>query len=192
MYPIKDMYEGPRYLLEKAKRDREILTRDLAHWDGKVVPDSVFNFSVTVYHVVDWVKAYKPALEQAAYEWLNSREELGVFRDLSNASKHVKLDLERPPYKKHPPVFDKAKLSATSETIVRAGGQKCRFKIQSKNGTRLAVEEWATRAVNAWDEFFVCNGLYAHCVTNASTRRPNCALPGASCARHFRLHGAAL
>lgn len=159
MHPLKDMYQGPRDLLEKAKRDRETLTRELANWDCKTVPDSVFNFSVTVYHVLDWVKSYHPALEEAAYKCLDSHEDLGVFRDLSNASKHVELDMESWAYKNHPPVLHGADSSATSETVVRAGGAKCRLKVQSNNGTRLAVEEWASRAVTTWEEFFACNRL---------------------------------
>jgi hypothetical protein len=154
MRPLERIYGGPKELLEKAKRDKAALFVALDDWDNTEIQDNLFNFSLSVYHIVDWIKEYHPDLKESVYDWLNTHEELRVFRDLGNASKHVSLELDRGPYKEHPPVVEEIEASARASDVIKGIGPKFRLKIQTEGGTRLTANEWADKAIAAWVEYF--------------------------------------
>ncbi len=126
-------------------------------WDEIRIQDNLFNFSVSVYHLVDWVKEYYPNLKDAVYDWLNTHEELRAFRDLANASKHVSLTVDKGPYENYPPVVEDVEASATSFDVAMLTGPPYRLKVQLENGARLTINELADKAIQAWDEFFNVN-----------------------------------
>jgi hypothetical protein len=77
-------YSTPRQILEKAKRDLQKLSEDTNI-------DSIFNFFVTAYHVVDYVKVLNtvPVDDiKALYEEPDFRK----CRYICNKSKHRTLD----------------------------------------------------------------------------------------------------
>lgn len=77
-------YSTPREILEKAKRDLQKLSQDIDI-------DNIFNFFVTAYHVVDYVKALDtvPADDIKA---LYKEPDFRKCRYICNKSKHRTLD----------------------------------------------------------------------------------------------------
>lgn len=77
-------------LLSKLDRDAKLLREG-------VTSDRFFNFVVTAYSLVDWVKN-DPAIPQPAKSDLKrfrSTKVIEICRDLANASKHFSLDPQR-------------------------------------------------------------------------------------------------
>lgn len=118
MQVLDTLFGGPGDLLRKAKRDKQKLIMALQQCDEVEVKEHLFNFAVTVYHIIDWLKAYHPELKKEPYEWLNSQEALQVCRDLCNASKHVVLDSNKGGYRGYPAVTEALDTSAIASTAV--------------------------------------------------------------------------
>jgi hypothetical protein len=79
--------KSPRDLFEKVKRDAQLLVQDLTS-------DKFFNFVVTGYSIIDWVKN-DPSISQpvkSAVINLYTDPWIKVCGDLANASKHFTLD----------------------------------------------------------------------------------------------------
>jgi hypothetical protein len=80
-------FQTPRDLLEKLKRDGDRLWSD-------VTPDNLFNYVVTAWSLIDWIKngpaVGDPVLESARKMLLDDPY-LQVCRDLTNHSKHFTL-----------------------------------------------------------------------------------------------------
>lgn len=121
----------------------------------------MFDFSVTAYHIVDWVKSFRPDLASAAYAVLDSTPALLVCRDLANANKHFRLDLKHKAYRDHPPTVSDVEYSAVPQVSARLAseGPQRRMKVQYMSGDRLRVEDVADEALRAWETFFGEHGL---------------------------------
>ncbi|MFH0342906.1 MAG: hypothetical protein ACHBNF_12420 [Chromatiales bacterium] len=184
MQLLDRLFGGPGDLLRKAKRDKQKLIMALQQCDEVEVKDHLFNFAVTVYHIIDWLKAYRPELGNEAYGWLNSQEALQVCRDLCNASKHVVLDSNKGGYRSYPAVTEALDTSAIASTTVASikGNDVCtgiakdaavpvtpardhspeydnhlpqwRLKVQLKSGQRVSADEIAERSIVVWEQFF--------------------------------------
>ena len=154
---LKCIYSGPVQVLEKAKRDRASLTEALDRGHESGVRESLFNFVVTTYHIVDWVKSYRADLKGEVYAHLNQCEALRACRDLCNASKHVQLSLEHRSYRERPPVVEDVAVSAatvattlvsvddplrglTENQAVPFPSPPWRLKVQLTSGRRLRAE----------------------------------------------------
>jgi len=169
------IYSGPTQLLEKAKRDGASLVRVLKTCEEREVRDALFNFAISAYHIWDWVKAYRPDLEQIVTSLLSTSEAIAACRDLSNASKHVTLSLDRGPYLKHPPVVEEVGISATARATISEvkdfirqldGEVKApidspswRLKIQLVSGRRIPAEELVVEVIDVWEQFFNEHGI---------------------------------
>src|SRR5262245_23187408 len=77
-----------RDLLDKLKRDADLL-------DEEVTSDRFFNFVVTGYSLVDWLK-HEPSVPRAAIEAMYKDQWIKICGDLATASKHYQLT-SRPP-----------------------------------------------------------------------------------------------
>jgi len=170
---LHSIYGSPLQLLAKAKRDGQALTAALTAYDEPAMRDALFDFAVSAYHIVDWVKAYRPELEAQVFALLDNCEAIAACRDLCNASKHVTLTLDRGGYLHFPPVVDAVTISAaastslgelkkehvvgrTSEAFASVGWK---LKIQLKSGRRISAEHLVAEAVDAWEKFFA-----DHCI----------------------------
>lgn len=154
---MKKIFSSPLELLNKVEKDKTNLETALLRWDETGIQESLFNFSVGSYHLVDWVKTYYPNLESKVYNLLNNDKYLGACRDLCNASKHVELDVTKGGYSKYPPVVSDIDQSPTGSTVVSFPGY--RLKIQFNDGDRVAAEEVIQKAFDAWKKFFTDNGI---------------------------------
>lgn len=180
------IYASPVELLDKARRDGHDLTQALRICDESAVRNSLFDFAISTYHVWDWVKAYRPDLEQSVTKLLNSADALGACRDLCNASKHVILTLDRGPYLKHPPVVDSVGISAIAtgtltdvkDAFPQPGNQggatptqpPWRLKVQMKNGRRITAEDLVSEAIDVWEKFFADNQIQQSTPSHAFER----------------------
>lgn len=80
---------SPRDLFEKLKRDAALLI------DDEITTDRFFNFVVTGYSLIDWIKA-DPAFAGVALQDLYDNRWLKICGDLANASKHFHLNRRTP------------------------------------------------------------------------------------------------
>ncbi|MEO8158903.1 MAG: hypothetical protein ABI648_13990 [Betaproteobacteria bacterium] len=168
------IYVSPGNLLHKAKRSGKLLTEALNICDETAIRDCLFDFVVSAYHLWDWIKVYRPDLEQSVTALLSSSESLGACRDLCNASKHVILTTDRGSYLKYPPVVDAVSVSATSQASlaeindafpnltnekVTSVQPAWRLKVQMKSGERIAVEVLVSDVIGVWERFFADNDI---------------------------------
>ena len=165
MHLLHNLYSSPTELLQKAERDRDALRNAMRIGDSQSMLDKVFDFSVTVYHIVDWVQAMRPDLKTAVYGLLNSDPALQGCRDIANANKHFFLDVETGPYKKYPPVVERVEYSLGGlgetvsaleavESLARESTSSIqKVKVQYESGARLRFEDLADQAVSAWQTF---------------------------------------
>jgi len=79
-------FQGARDLFEKLKRDGEAIT---TRGNG----DSAFNFCVTAYHLLEWIRKDPLAsgISSSEISALQEHKLLRACRDLANASKHFRL-----------------------------------------------------------------------------------------------------
>jgi len=101
---MNNIFSSPIDLLKKVEKDKAKLESALFFWNEDEVRESLFDFAVGSYHLIDWVKVYKPELQSKVYDLLNNNKYIAACRDLCNASKHVELEISEGAYKKHPPV----------------------------------------------------------------------------------------
>ena len=95
-------FQSPRDVFEKLKRDAALL-------EAEVNGDTVFNFVITAYHLIDWITkapTQGSAVQKKDVDTLRNNPYLRMCRDLCNGSKHVSIDSTSRPYRNHPPVVD--------------------------------------------------------------------------------------
>ncbi|MBB5459013.1 hypothetical protein [Paraburkholderia sp. Cpub6] len=150
------IYDSPVKLLEKAERDGAALTQALSNCDESAVHDSLFNFAITAYHLVDWVKTLRPEVDiSKVSDLLEGSECLRACRDLCNASKHIDLT-------KYPPTAQDVRFSATAATSISntsASQPPWRLKIQMKDGHTIRADDLVSDVIDAWKTFFADNHI---------------------------------
>ena len=172
MTPLAKLYSGPGDLLAKVRRDRDALLLAVEAEDETSLRDKLFDFSVTAYHVVDWVRSFHPNLEEAVYSHLDSEPSLQACRDLANSSKHFALNPLSSAYRNHPPSIDAvdhtipvstagsiSSLGVDTKRVVSVSSTWRPLKVAFVAGQRVRVEEIATEAVSAWERFFAQHGI---------------------------------
>jgi len=166
------IYSSPKELLAKAEADGAELLGAVRSQDKARARAALFNFTVTCYHVWDWVRAYRPDLDRVATNPLRLHESLAACRDLANASKHAVLTVTRGSYKKHPPVVEDVVMSAPVSLFrgpssyaagVSSGPSSVppawRFKVQLTTGRRIPVEDLVAEAIAAWTDYFARHSI---------------------------------
>jgi len=145
--------KSPRDMLAKLRRDHVRLNEEVSS-------DNFFNFVVTAYHIIDWVKN-NPSVPASAKNDVGSvygNTYIAVCRDIANASKHFALD---PKYKGQ----ITAKTSAISGFGVGrygAGGYGVgeeSIMVVLNDGQRFDGLQLAQEIINAWDVFFAKHSL---------------------------------
>lgn len=152
------IFSGPVDLLDKARRDHAALKRALGDKDLEAVRDAVFNFSVSTYHLIDWVSKYQPELKPKISS-LRENPSMKIVRDICNASKHVELDEQSKAYKDYPASTTSMETSSTSSVVLSgmsdvAGTPSWTLKVVTKQQERLRFEDVASEAMKAVEKFF--------------------------------------
>ncbi|SRR6266487_708322 len=143
----------PRDMLAKLQRER-------ARLDNEVSGDNLFNFVVTAYHIIDWIKndPSVPTPVKTDVQSMYSNTYVAVCRDLANASKHFALD-------KNYKGSVTAKTSATGGYGVGRYGKggygigEQSIVVVLTDGQRFDALELAQKVLDAWGAFFATHGL---------------------------------
>ena len=146
------------YSLSTAKDILEKLQRDAALLGEEVTSDRFFNFVVTGYSLIDWVKndPAVPAAGKAAVSSLYSDAWLKVCGDLATASKHFVLT-RRVPVTAHASSqrgwgagrFGKGGWGVGEESIV----------VTLNDGTTYSGLDLVKEVLQMWNRFFVTHGI---------------------------------
>ncbi len=140
--------QTPRDLLEKLKRDAALL-------DEEVTSDRFFNFVVTGYSLVDWLK-HEPTVPLTDVTAMYQDKWIRICGNIANASKHFKQSKGN---------------TITSKVESRQGfglggfgkggfgtGEE-QIMIELNDGSSLNGLELGTGVLKTWDDFFHSHGL---------------------------------
>lgn len=134
---------SPRDLFAKLKRDASLLV------DDEVTTDRFFNFVITGYSLIDWIKA-DPAFAHLSPQALYDNQWLKVCGDLATASKHFQLT-------KRQPITSSAR-SSQGFGVGRFGrggfgvGEEA-IEITLNDGTVIDGLDFVQRVVDVWDVY---------------------------------------
>lgn len=154
--------ESPSDLLRKAIRELgRLKCAQLSFEENDFVSDHGLNFSITVWHIADWVwKIYNPnnkknlqTLGLKKFEDLHSlirreSEALAICYEIATGSKHMKLEKDSQYI---------ARVEATEVSAGPATGTLTPFKvlkIEMQGGERKRAEAIFKEAVEYWESFF--------------------------------------
>ncbi|MDV7213566.1 hypothetical protein [Azotobacter beijerinckii] len=158
--PLIKTFSGPVYLLNKVRREHSALVEALNEGNLEIAMDAVFNFSVSAYHIIDWVNKYRPDLKEKTSS-LRRRPSMKLVRDICNASKHVELDENKDAYKKYPQSAASVEVSLTAKDCLPglpvAGAWA--LKVVTVNDERKRFEDIAQSAITDVEQFFEENDI---------------------------------
>ena len=152
-------FQSPHDVLGKAKRDLVDLNQAIAGQDHGRISDALYNFSVSISSVKDWLKAHpsQSYVNTDAETFVSGSKALSAFRDLANANKHRIIT-------RYTPVTNEVTVSVMPYT--RLGGssvvgrrQRFRVKIVGADGSRFEAGALAQEAVNEWQKFMARHGV---------------------------------
>ena len=147
----KDFFEiaSPRDLLEKAKRDYEKMKADTS-------TDTIFNFFVTAYHVLDYVRI-SGTVPQADIDQLYVDPDFRMCQFLCNKGKHIQLRGGEQYEAKHVAAIPGGVLGSFVLGVDRLGGSE-RFVVL--DGTQeLDVIKLGSDLIKKWEDFFLAHGI---------------------------------
>ena len=152
---------SPADLLGKVSRDLARLDSAIAAQDKQQISDALYDFSVSITSVKDWLKAHPSAsYTHADVESLVSNSiALSSFRDIANANKHRLIT-------RYKPTTDETTISAIStytlgslKDLLKPRGARFKAKVVRVDGTRLEALALARTAVTEWRAFMTKHGL---------------------------------
>lgn len=147
----KEFFEivSPRDLLEKAKRDYEKIKIDTS-------TDTIFNFFVTAYHIVDYVRALG-TVAQTEIDKLYLDTDFRMCQFLCNKGKHIQLRGNEPYEAKHVPAIQGGVLGSFVLGVDRLGGPE---KFVIVDGTQeFDVIKVGNNLIMKWEDFFLSHGI---------------------------------
>lgn len=141
--------QTPRDLLEKLKRDAALLNEE-------VTDDRFFNFVVTGYSIIDWVKNgdFSDTVTTAVWE-MHKEHSIKICGDIAIASKHFKLKTRDP-------------ITSTVEPVKYGWGSRwgeafglggAGMRIELNDGTVFSHVTFIENVINGWETFFREHGL---------------------------------
>jgi hypothetical protein len=142
--------QTPRDLFEKLKRDGNLL-------DEEVTSDHFFNFVVTGYSLIDWLK-HEPSIPQTAVQKMYADHWIKICGDLATASKHFKLTTRKNP------ITADAKSDFHGYGLARYGkgrygsGEES-IQVELNDGSTLSALDLMQNVIQTWDSFFQLHGL---------------------------------
>lgn len=140
---------SPRDLLDKAKRDYERMKAETS-------TDTVFDFFVTIYHVVDYVKALS-TVSDSAIDQLYADADFKMCQFVCNKGKHIKLRGGEAYEAKHQPAIPGGTLGSFVLGVDRLGGPE-KFVVLD-GAQEVNVVELGARLISKWEAFFVTHGI---------------------------------
>jgi hypothetical protein len=134
------------------------LGRDAALLDAQVTGDRFFNFVVTGYSLIDWVKKDNsiPTVARSAVQSLYTDPSIQICGDLATACKHFELTKRRP---------------ITQDATLQQGFGAGRFgagafgvgedsiEVRLNDGTTFSALELTGNVLGVWRAFFASHGI---------------------------------
>jgi len=139
----------PRDILEKA-------TRDYAKMEAETSTDTIFNFFVTTYHVVDYVKALD-TVPLSAIEQLYNDPDFKMCQFLCNKGKHIKLRQESLFEAKYEAAIAGGRLDSFVLGADVLGGAE-RFVVLD-GGKEVDTVGLGKKLLQKWGAFFTAHGI---------------------------------
>ena len=136
---------SPRDMLGKAKRDFAVMMSQLS-------VDSIFNFFVTAYHVMDYVKTQGKASDEAINKFYED-EDFKMCNYICNKGKHPK---------KRSTLFETRHNKAAlfdSACFDEVAFDQPESYVLIASGRRINVIPLAQRILDKWENFFKDNGI---------------------------------
>lgn len=136
------------------------LQRDAAALDEEVTSDRMFNFVITGYSMIDWVKkdptVPATAKTSSAVDGLYNDRWIKVCGDLATAGKHFRLTTRKP--------ITSSATSSQGLGIGRLGKGGLGFgeesiDVQLSDGTSFHCLDLVQGVVNSWQTFFSTHGI---------------------------------
>jgi len=148
------------YGLRSAKDLLEKLRREHSRIEREVTSDAFFNFVVTAYHLIEWVKKDPsiPAIAKNDLSSVKSNSTISVCRDLTNASKHFSLNSN---YKKQ---VTSGAVSMRGWGVGRYGrggygvGEES-ISVELLDGTKYNAIALVRDTLRVWESFFAKHHL---------------------------------
>ncbi len=139
-----------RDLLNKAKRDYEKMKEETS-------TDTIFNFFVTVYHVVDYVKALG-TVQESDINQLYADPDFQMCQFLCNKGKHIQLRGGDPYQAQHTPATPGGTLDSFVLDVDQLGGPE-RFIVVDKS-QEVEVGDLGKKLLKKWEAFFSTHGIF--------------------------------
>jgi hypothetical protein len=158
--------KSARDVLAKAVREFDVLRAAIMSQDKLKIGDALYNFSITAYHVKDWLIKQPGASysEKDVEDFVKNDPALSTCRDLCNSNKHKNITKYIP---------DAIETTASAMSIIPIAGPSTfnqvplhttstppfRVKVITSNGQRLEAVQLAEDVVHSWEAFFAKHGL---------------------------------
>ena len=104
--PLAPLFDSPRNLLEKAKRDLGRLNQATVQGDVTAARDALIDACAAIYHVQDWMAALCAGYNEAARDHANASKWIMLCKDICHAGKHFSLDPSHQTYARNAPSAD--------------------------------------------------------------------------------------
>jgi hypothetical protein len=152
-------FTSPHDLLGKAERDLARLNQAIAAQEKGQIGDALYDFSVSVSSIKDWLKAHpsKLYLDADVEALVSGSTALNSFRDIANANKHRIITHYTPKTNEVTVSVLPYTMLAGSSNVGR--GKRFRVKIISADGSRLEAGALAPAAVEEWRAFITKHGV---------------------------------
>ncbi len=156
----------PRDVLAKAKRELDVLRSAIAAQDKSRIGEALYNFSVTAYHVKDWLIEQPGAAytKQEVEDYVRNDRSLSTCRDLCNSNKHKNITKYVP---------DAIETTASALSTIKVSDQSTvnqvplyttstppfRVKVILSDGKRLEAVQLAEEILRTWEAFLLKHGI---------------------------------
>lgn len=146
------------YSFKTARDVLEKLRRDVQALDEQVTGDRFFNFVITAYHIMDWVKQ-EPSVPSNDAQSMYQNKYFALCHDLANASKHCVL---RENYGNQEANSAESKQGTFGcgrfgKGIFGVGEEW--IVVSCRDGVKISSLELAHGMLGVWDSFFTKHGL---------------------------------
>ena len=134
------------------------LERDARALDEKVTSDRLFNFVVTGYSLIDWIKN-DPSIAAAAKndtKCLYEDRWLKVCGDLATACKHFKID-QRPPITSNTSSSTGFGMGRYGKGVYGIGEESIEIKLN--DGSSFQCDELVSNVLSTWKCFFTTHSI---------------------------------
>jgi len=93
---LQIFYGDTRSLINKLEREKERAKEALENQDFPTLVDALYNFSVTAFHVKDWLITQVGLDENEVHDYLANVPVLQACRDICNTKKHFEITRYEP------------------------------------------------------------------------------------------------